>query len=60
MSTITHFKCNECNGTGLVDNYYSPIRHHAASDYGVAGMYIPQHREEPCQNCEGGYYAIEE
>ena len=59
--SVTYLKCKECFGTGMVDNYALPVYNAAASDYGVAGMYVPEHREELCRNCEGeGTYEIEE
>jgi len=52
-------KCNECDGTGMVDNYYaSPSYNPTSSDYGVAGMssnpkvYFT-HKEDLCLKCNG-------
>jgi len=46
-------KCNECDGTGIVDNYYTtPIYDSSSSIYGVGGM-STNSREVLCLKCEG-------
>ena len=46
-------KCNECDGTGIVDNYYTtPLYNPTSSDYGVAGM-STNSREKLCLKCNG-------
>jgi DnaJ-class molecular chaperone len=50
---MSMIKCNECDGTGIVDNYYTtPSYNPTSSDYGVAGMSTFS-REELCLKCNG-------
>ena len=50
---MSMIKCNECNGTGTVDNYYTtPIHDSSSSIYGVGGM-STNSREELCNKCNG-------